>query len=69
MTDERIEKGHPLWEGLCKAWGAQHKPGQLQMKGGKSYKVLLPSGEPIFVPVRSGVDDYYGSTTGVPGTG
>ncbi len=39
------------------------------MKGGRMYKVLLPEGEPIFVPVGSGVDDYYGSTTPVPGQG
>jgi hypothetical protein len=65
---ERIEEGHPLWEGLCKQWGAERKPGHIQTKGGLMYKVLLPEGEPIFVPVGSGVDDFYGSTTTVPGT-
>lgn len=66
---ERIEKGHELWEGLCEAWGEQRKPGHLQLRGGFMYKVLLPDGEPIFVPVGTGVDDFYGSTTNVPGQG
>ena len=67
--NERIEKGHPLWEGLSKTWGAERKPGHIQLKGGKMYKVLLPDGEPVFVPVDAGIDGYYGSTTNVPGTG
>ena len=70
MTEqERIEKGHALWEGLTKQWKAEREPGQLQLSGGKMYKVLLPEGEPIFVSIKSGVDDYYGSTSSVPGQG
>lgn len=67
--NDRIEEGHPLWEGLCKLWGSEGKPGQITVKGGRMYKVLLPEGEPVFVPVSSGIDNYYGGTSGVPGTG
>lgn len=69
MEQDRIERGHPLWEGLFEQWRSEKKPGQLQLRGGRIYKVLLPEGEPIFVPVGSGVDDYYGSITSIPGQG
>ena len=69
MELKRIEKDDPKWKGMRDAWLAEKKPGHLQVKGGVTYKVLLPEGEPIFVPVQSGVDNYYGSTTSVPGQG
>lgn len=67
--DGRIIRGNPKWEGMRAAWVAEKKPGNLQLKGGKMYKVLLPEGEPIFVPIGTGVDDFYGSTSSVPGQG
>jgi hypothetical protein len=69
MEHIRIQEGDPKWEGMKAAWLAERKPGHLQLKGGTTYKVLLPEGEPVFVPVASGVDDYYGSTSGLPGQG
>jgi hypothetical protein len=69
MELKRIEEGDDKWEGMKAAWLAERKPGHLQLKGGVTYKVLLPEGEPIFVPVASGVDNFYGSTTSVPGQG
>lgn len=67
--DGRIIEGDPLWDGMRAAWVKERKPGTIQIKGGRMYKVLLPEGKPIFVPVSSGVDNYYGSTTSVPGQG
>lgn len=60
-NDGRVMKGDPLWDKLYGVWLENKKPGQIE-KGG-DWKVILPEGEPIFIPIKTGLNEAYSQTS------
>jgi len=62
--DGRIIPGDPMYERLHGIWLENKRPGQIE-KGGTDWKVILPDGFPIFIPIKMGLNETYAQTSGV----
>lgn len=61
--DGRVMKGDPMYDKLEGIWIENKRPGQIAL-GGNDWKVILPEGVPIFIPIKMGLNDVYAQTSG-----